>query len=253
MKHRLLVVVLVGLFLTGCASSGNEQNDQRSDPLEGFNRAMFNVNYNYLDPYFLRPVAVTWNNYVPKPVRSGISNFSGNLEEPFTMINYLIQGEPSRAMAHFTRFFINTFFGIGGLIDVASLSGDPVLRKEDYLHFGSTLGSYGVGYGPYVVLPGYGSLTPRQDGGQVVDSLYPPLYWLVGWPMVGKWMLDGIESRARLLDQDQILKDSADPYLFIRESYFQYEDFLTNGGEMNSHKNPNAQVIQGDLDEIDSY
>lgn len=250
MRYALIGAVLASSLLTGCATNSTDVETGRSDPLEGFNRTMFDFNYNVLDPYILRPVAVAWKDYVPTPVRSGLSNFSNNLSEPATMVNYLLQGEVKRATKHFHRFIINTTFGLGGLIDMAG--HDEGLRREDSREFGSVLGHYGVGYGPYVVLPGYGSATPREDIGGIVDQLYPPLSWLVGWPAVGKWMIDGIETRARFLDQDQLLRDSSDPYIMMREAYFQNKDFQASDGKVGAPVNPNAALIEDDLSEIDS-
>ena len=65
---------------------------------------MYNFNFNVLDPYIVRPVAVAWRDYVPQPARNGLSNFTGNLEEPAVMVNYFLQGDPYQGMVHFTRF-----------------------------------------------------------------------------------------------------------------------------------------------------
>lgn len=191
MKLRLSALALGTTLLVGCASSGTDQQG-RSDPLEGFNRTMYNFNFNVLDPYIVRPVAVAWRDYVPQPARNGLSNFTGNLEEPAVMVNYFLQGDPYQGMVHFTRFFLNTILGMGGFIDVAGMA-NPKLQRTEPHRFGSTLGHYGVGYGPYVQLPFYGSFTLRDDGGDMADGLYPVLSWLT-WPMsVGKWTLEGIE------------------------------------------------------------
>lgn len=284
MYYRLTIPGLVALCLVGCAgkpASSTEPSQvttpqtktatapattppsaqaqpeaasnsgQRSDPLQGFNRSMFNLNYNVLDPYIVRPVAVAWRDYVPVPARNGISNVLSNLDEPSTMVNYLLVGDVHRAAIHFTRFFLNSTLGLGGLIDVAG-KANPQLAREHAYGFGSTLGHYGVGYGPYVELPGYGSFTPRQDGGDMVDTFYPPLSFLTIWLSAGKWVLEGIETRAELLDSDAMLKQQSDPYEFIRNAYFQRYDFLANGGTLKPEVNPNAQAIQGDLSEIDS-
>jgi phospholipid-binding lipoprotein MlaA len=141
--------------------------------------------------------------------------------------------------------------GLGGFIDVAG-KANPALAREVPHRFGSTLGRYGVGYGPYVELPAYGSFTIREDGGDFVDTLYPVLSWL-SWPIsVGKWTLEGIETRAQLLDSDAILRQQQDPYAFIRNAYFQRHDFIANGGKLKPEDNPNASAIQDDLKDIDS-
>ncbi|OAT43009.1 lipoprotein [Hafnia paralvei ATCC 29927] len=251
MKLRLTGVALASVLLVGCATNASDSVQGRSDPLEGFNRAMFSVNYNYLDPYLLRPVAVAWRDYVPVPARSGIANFTSNLEEPASMVNSFLEGNVYDGFVHFNRFFLNTILGMGGFMDVASMA-NPKLAKQEPHRFGSTLGYYDVPYGPYVVLPGYGSATPRQDGGNYVDYVYPALSWLTFWMSAGKWAIEGIETRAQLLDSDGLLKNSSDPYLFMREAYFQRNDFLATGGELVAPTNPNASAIQDDLKDIDS-
>ena len=91
MKLRLSALALGVTMLVGCASSGEQTG--RSDPLEGFNRSMYSFNYNVLDPYLVRPVAVAWRDYVPQPARNGLSNFTSNTEEPAVMVNYFL-GRP---------------------------------------------------------------------------------------------------------------------------------------------------------------
>lgn len=251
MNFRLTGLAFATVLLVGCASSSGHDQQGRSDPLEGFNRAMFDFNYNVVDPYVLRPVAVAWRDYVPTPARNGLNNFTANLEEPASMVNEFLRGNPYQGMIHFNRFFLNTLLGMGGLIDVAGMA-NPKLSREAPRRFGGTLGNYGVGYGPYVHLPLYGSFTLREDGGNWADSAYPVLSYLTFWMSAGKWVVQGIETRAQLLDSDALLRNSADPYLMMREAYFQRHDFLARGGKLKAQENPNAKEIQGDLDEIDS-
>jgi len=121
MNFRLGGVVLASLLLVACASSRDTSQQERSDPLEGFNRSMFSFNYYLLDPYLVRPAAVVWRDYVPHPARNGLTNFFDNLAEPAAMVNYFAEGKPYEAMIHFNRFFLNTIVGMGGLIDVATM------------------------------------------------------------------------------------------------------------------------------------
>src|SRR5476649_2928188 len=252
MNYSLSGVALASVLVLGCASSKTDHVAQdRPDHLEGFNRTMFDFNYNVLDPYVVRPVAVAWRDYVPTPARNGLGNFLSNLGEPASMVNYFLVGKPYEAMIHFNRFFLNTLLRMGGLIDVASMA-NPKLAKEEKRGFGTTLAHYGVGYGPYVQLPAYGSFTLRDEGGDTVDYLYPMLSYLTFWMSAGKFVLEGVETRAELLDSDQILRNSSDPYLMMREAYFQRHDFLASGGKLTPQNNPNAAAIQDDLQSIDS-
>ncbi|ELN2736486.1 TPA: phospholipid-binding lipoprotein MlaA [Pluralibacter gergoviae] len=252
MNFRLSALALSSTLLIGCASSADPQQQQgRSDPFEGFNRTMYDFNFNVLDPYVVRPVAVAWRDYMPQPARNGLSNFTSNLEEPAQMVNMFLQGDPYQGMVHFTRFFLNTIIGLGGLIDVAG-KANPTLRRVEPHRFGSTMGHYGVGYGPYMQLPFYGNFTPREDVGDMADDFYPVLSWLTLPMTIGKWMVEGIETRAQLLDSDGLLKQSSDPYIMVREAYFQKHDFIANGGKVSTEENPNAKSLEGDLKEIDS-
>lgn len=251
MNFRLAELAFATASLVGCANALDSESLERSDPIEGFNRTMFNFNYNVLDPYILRPVAVAWRDYLPMSARNGLSNFTSNLEEPASMVNAFGKGDPYRAMIHFNRFFLNTLLGMGGVIDVAGMA-NPTLVREESNRFGSTLGHYNIGYGSYVMLPGYGSFTLREDGGDLADTFYPMLSYLTFWLSAGKWVVEGIETRAQLLEADSLLCKSSDPYMMVREAYFQHHDFIANGGLLKPDENPNAKAIQDNLDEIDS-
>lgn len=234
-KARLkgVLLVLFSLLLFGCSSTPEQvaqdaEVDQQvleyeshpNDPLEGFNRAMWSFNYDFVDPYLVRPVAIAYVEYTPTPIRSGIANFLSNLDEPSSMINDLLMGNGAEAVNHFNRFWINSTFGILGLFDVAGAAG---LVEEDRA-FSDALGHYGVGNGPYLMVPGYGPLTTREvtDG---VDSMYLPLSYLNFWGAVGKWALEGLETRAALVSQEPILEASPDPYAFTRDVYLQRRDY----------------------------
>lgn len=250
MNFQLLTMTFGVILLLGCTSVPNPESLNRHDPLEAFNRTMFEFNYNILDPYILRPLAVAWRDHLPITTRNQLRNFSANLEEPASMINTLLRGDPYHSMIHFNRFFLNTLLGMGGLIDVASMA-NPALGREEANRFGGTLGYYKIGYGPYIIFPGYGSFTPREDIGDWVDTLYPILNHLKLWMLAGKWLVDGIEMRAQLLDVDTLLQNSSDPYIMVREAYRQHHDFIARGNVLQMEQNHVAKAIQVDLDAVD--
>ncbi|MDG6262495.1 VacJ family lipoprotein [Glaesserella parasuis] len=228
-KIKLLFLVLSTAFLTACTSSIDPETGTRSDPLEGFNRAMWKVNYEYLDPYILEPVAKGWRDYVPSPIKTGLVNVANNLDEPASFVNRLIEGEGQKAMVHFTRFWFNSIFGLGGLIDFASMTND--LKIDKRREFGDTLGAYNVPTGPYVMLPMYGPATPRQDLGRLVDTSYPVLSLLATPWSITKYVVQGVDSRAQLIGQEALLKQSQDPYITFREAYFQNLEFKVKDGK----------------------
>ncbi len=219
------IIFLVASILVGC-SSIPENDDQvnllhQNDPFQRFNRAMFSINSNYLDPYILRPASVVYGETVPKPVRGGISNFFDNLDEPASMVNNLMMGEGNQALAHLNRFWINSTFGLLGFIDFASAAG---IKKYDDRAFSDMLGSHGVGHGPYIMLPGYGPITLRKTT-DAVDSLYLPLSYLNVWTGFGKWVVQGLEKRYQLISHESTLNLSPDPYALSREVYIQRRNF----------------------------
>lgn len=230
-KSRVWPLLCAVLVLSGCAGTPQESDDAEynveaesahvNDPFEGFNRTMWTINYDYLDPYIVRPVSLAYVGYVPSPLRKGIANFLGNLDEPSSMINNLLMGNGEKAVDHFNRFWINSTFGLLGLIDIASAAG---ITDHNEKTFGDAVGHYGVGNGPYVMVPGYGPWTVRETG-DVVDGMYVPLSYLNIWAGLGKWALEGLESRAAVVSQEAMLHNSPDPYALVREAYIQHQDF----------------------------
>lgn len=218
-------MLCLAFALTGCASAPSEDStfseSQVNDPFESFNRTMWSFNYEYLDPYLVRPVSLAYVNYMPTPIRSGISNFLGNLDEPSSMVNNLIMGNGGKALDHFNRFWINSTLGLAGLIDVASEAG---ITDHNEKTMSDAVGHYGVGHGPYVMVPGYGPWTVRETA-DIVDGMYVPLSFLNFWAGLGKWALEGMETRAALVNQEVLLERSPDPYAVARDAYIQRQDF----------------------------
>ncbi len=235
-------------LLAGC-SSIDPQTGDRKDPLEGFNRTMWDFNYKVLDPYVLKPAAKGWNA-LPKPVTKGISNVANNLDEPVSFVNRLLEGEVQKAFVHFHRFTINSVFGIGGLIDWASYMDG--LQVDNQRSFGETLGSYGVAEGSYLVLPVYNATTTRQAPGAVVDAAYtyPFWQWAGGpWSLV-KSGIQAVDTRAKALDKEALLEQAQDPYITFREAYYQNLEFKVNGEKGSSQTTP-VGLSEEDLNSID--
>lgn len=246
MKSRKSILLIATLLvLSGCSSSLKEDS-ARQDPFESFNRAMWKVNYEYLDPYILEPVAKGWRDYVPSPIKTGLVNFTNHLDEPASFVNRLLEGEGRKAMIHFNRFWFNSVFGLGGLIDFASQTKDLKLDNGRRT-FGDTLGSYNVPTGAYLMLPAYGPATPRQDLGGLVDSTYPVLSLLATPWSIAKFTVQGIDKRASLIEQQALLKQSQDPYTTFREAYFQHLEFKVKDGNRNEEikEQLSEETLQG--------
>ncbi|MFM9851446.1 MAG: VacJ family lipoprotein [Sphingomonadaceae bacterium] len=192
----------------------------RGDPLEPFNRRMFAL-HTKLDRAIFRPLSRGAKN-LPRPFRDAIRNFFRNLREPFVIINDLLQLRFKQAGQSFTRLFVNSVLGIGGLFDVAGKDG----LKAHSNSFGGTLARWGVGPGPYLFIPFAGPTTLRDLLGGQAEGLVLP--FAVGKPFnridynVGKAVLTGLDQR---IEQDAalnaLLSGAVDPYATLRSSYLQ--------------------------------
>ena len=218
--------------------------DER-DPFEGFNRAMWNLNYNYLDRYILRPVAHGYHDYTPQFMQDGVDNFLQNLDEPASLVNNTLQGKWKWALNAGGRFTVNTTFGLLGLIDVADKMGMP--KKQD--EFSEVLGYYGVPNGPYFMLPAYGPITTREIPNMFVDGLYFPLSDFNTWQTIARFSLGAINARVKAIPQEQLLDNALDPYTFVKDAYMQNLDFKLHDGKI-THKQDDDELIDDYLDEL---
>jgi phospholipid-binding lipoprotein MlaA len=193
------------------------------DPLEKINRGIFWFN-DKMYFYVLKPVARGFR-YVPEPWRVSLKNFFNNLRAPVTIINATLQGKFADAGNELTRFATNTTLGIGGLFDPSKEHFGIRAKEEDT---GQTLGHYGVGPGPYLVLPFLGPSNLRDGIGLFADSRMDLTYYLWGkdkhnYDYIGAIAVRLINNLS--LDKDTyegIKKDALDPYLFVRDAYAQY-------------------------------
>lgn len=205
------IVLLSGT--SGCATSGNSK-----DPIEGFNRVVFAFN-DGLDTLALRPVAKLYDAALPKPVQQGISNFFGNLDDVFTGVNNVLQGKPTEGASDIARVLINSTVGVLGIFDWAT---DMGLEKHDE-DFGQTFGRWGVGSGPYLVLPLFGPKSLRDATGYVLDSQADPVGNIADVSTRNAASgLRLISKRAQFLPADKVIDEAAlDKYAYLRDAYLQ--------------------------------
>ncbi len=229
---KLPSVMLLSLALLGCATNGDPR-----DPLEPLNRGIYKFN-DVVDKAVIKPVATGYKEAMPDPVRTAIGNFFSNLDDVLVLLNDLLQFKLDRAASDFSRLVWNTSVGIAGLIDVATPMYLPK-RNED---FGQTLGYWGVGNGPYLVLPILGPSTLRDTIGTVVDIQFDPVAQHT--PVAERntaIAVHTVDTRARLFDAEKVLDEAAiDRYVFLRDAYLQRRRGLVYDG------NPPREKLEDD-------
>jgi phospholipid-binding lipoprotein MlaA len=216
-------VLLVATFLLGgCSGTRNP-----ADPLEPINRGIYKFN-DGLDQAVIKPVAKGYRTMVPLSGRIMVSNFVSNLDDVLVTINDLLQLKFSQAASDGSRFLINSTFGVFGLFNVASR-----LEKHDE-DFGQTLGYWGVGPGPYVVLPFLGPSSIRDGSGWYIDGFASVPYNLKDMSHRNLYyFIDGVQYRASLLDQEKVLREALiDPYEFMRDAYLLRRKSLVYDGNL---------------------
>ena len=222
---RFPVLLGLAIFLSGCATSQNTH-----DPLESMNRSVFSFNET-ADKYALKPVAIGYKTIAPDVVQIGAGNFFSNLDDFIVVINDILQLKFSEAGQDGSRLLINTFLGMGGLVDFGSDYGFPK-RYED---FGQTLAHYGVASGPYIVVPFLGGYTVRSGVGGIVDIATNPIFYAAPFmaPFISPTIGAGraVEERTQVLDREEIVNEaSLDKYEFLRDSYLQRRNSLIHDG-----------------------
>lgn len=223
---RVVALLTVAIAASACASVPQAQRTE-SDPWEAANRAVFNVNV-ALDNATLKPLSKGYRKVMPDIVRKGVSNFFQNLTTPRSVLNNFLQGKTANGLSEIARFLLNSTAGIGGLIDVATMSG-----LEEYSEdFGQTAAVWGVPDGPYVMLPLLGPQNLRDALFLPLDILSNPLvHYDVSSVRDRIYGLGLIDLRYRLLVADKFLEDSQDPYVTLRESYQQNREYEIYDGD----------------------
>jgi phospholipid-binding lipoprotein MlaA len=203
------------VLATGCATGPNANP---ADPLEPLNRQVYRFN-NALDDAILKPAATVYVKVLPSPVRTGVNNFFGNLSDVWSFANSVAQLKLENSAQTFMRVNVNTVFGLGGILDVATEIGID-RHSED---FGQTLGRWGVPAGPYIVLPFLGPSTLRDTAALPVDVMGDPVDAVADIAVRNSmYALRLIDIRANLLRVGQLLEDAAlDRYTFTRDAFLQ--------------------------------
>lgn len=213
-------------LLLGCASVQGPRDPR--DPLESWNRSVFRFN-EAADEAVIEPAARAYRSVVPSLVRQGVTNVYANFGDAWSAVNSALQLKPTPAAHNTMRFAVNTVFGLGGLLDVAGEMGIPQ-QDED---LGQTLGRWGVGPGPYLVLPFLGASTLRDTAALPLDLRATPNL-LIDDPATRNSLtgMRVIHVRSRLLDASRVVEDAAlDKYLFIRDGYLQRRRSQVYDGE----------------------
>ncbi len=221
-------LIVACTWLAGCASTAATGPGVRGDPWEGWNRRVHAFNEG-LDEAVLKPVATTYADVVPKPVRTGVTNVFAHLGDAWSAVNNMLQGKPGNGLRDVMRFGTNTLFGIFGIFDFATEAGLD-RQGED---FGQTLGVWGVGAGPYIVWPVLGPSTLRDSVAMPVElQIAPSLYTEDTGAQVGISLLRVVNTRANLLGAMRLLDDVAlDKYSFVRDGYLQRRRSLVYDGD----------------------
>ncbi|MBZ8138567.1 ABC transporter [Rubrivivax gelatinosus] len=222
---RLAAVVAAAALTAGCATAPAPAGDGASaparlvspaDPWENWNRKVFAFN-DTVDENLVRPAAEAYRDYVPQIVRTGVGNVLGNIRDVWSAVNQFLQGKPADGLEMSARVATNTTIGLFGLLDWGTqLRLDR--RSED---FGQTLGVWGAGPGPYMVLPLLGPSSVRDTVGWPVDRLFAPSR--LPETDAGTYAVlatELLQARSDLLDTTQLLDQVAlDRYSFVRDAY----------------------------------
>jgi phospholipid-binding lipoprotein MlaA len=219
-----LVALLAAPLLAGCVTTPGGVSEAELDRFEKTNRAIYAFNKG-VDTAVLKPVTQGYRAVVPGIARRGVSNALDNVDEPLSFINAVLQGKFKAAFRAVDRFMINSTFGVAGLFDHATEMG---LHKQEE-DFGQTLAAWGVGSGPYIMLPLLGPSTLRDTVGFGVDSVTDPwpkfqkhVAGLNGTERIGVTAGEAIDLRSRLIDTaDPLLATALDEYATVRAAYLQ--------------------------------
>ncbi|MBU0901492.1 VacJ family lipoprotein [Pseudomonas sp. MIL19] len=220
-KRLSLLVACTGVLSLPALAQANDE-----DPWQGYNRFMFRINDN-VDMYTLKPLAKGYQAVTPQFLEDGVHNVFSNIGDVGNLANNLLQGKLHDAGVDTGRLIFNTTFGLLGFFDVGSAMG---LQRSDE-DFGQTLGVWGLGSGPYVVLPLLGPSTVRDAFGKLPDGALAANGYINHVPTRNVVLgVDAVDTRAQLLSVERLV--SGDRYIFVRNAYLQNREFRVRDGQV---------------------
>jgi len=250
LKYLSLCLFLV--LLPACSSTkavDAEVTGDPKDPLESINRPLWNFTWEYADKHVLKPASQAYVENVNEDVRTGLYNMALNLNEPSAIINNVLQLKFKDAATSTGRFVLNSTVGLLGFFDPAS--DFNWARKHE--EFGEVLGIYGVGDGPFLIIPALGPSSVREEVGDYIDHYYWPIGMLEFWPNILRASVLGMEARAKLAEQEKMITESIDPYEFIKNAYFQNMKYKVYDGnppiEINEEEEADLEAFLDEMDE----
>ena len=205
---------------TPAASDIEDGASNDYDPWQHFNEKMFFFNHDVFDRHLLKPIAKGWNKALPDVGKRALDRAFDNLGMPRRLVNNLLQGRFRGAGREVARFGVNTTIGVVGFLDVAKAQLHIDSSDADT---GQTLGVYGWGPGPYLVLPSLQPLTVRDGIGYGVDGLLDPVGYVTPFlATTGMSVVKQVNKRSLNLELFQDVEDSAlDLYSAVRNGYLQ--------------------------------
>lgn len=223
---KFAVVILVGVMtLSGCASF---RTAAPGDPIEPINRGIYSFN-NTFDHYLFKPIAKGYDAIVPTLVKTGVSNVFQNMSDAQSLVSDALQLKGAKFGDDLGRVMLNTTFGIGGIFDLAT----PLGVERGNEDIGQTLGYWGIGAGPYLVIPFLGPSSLRDAVGRFGDSKVNPLSYVSSVPVRNSLTgLGVVDARVGLFPAEDLLNQaSLDKYTFLRSAYLQRRQSLVLDGK----------------------
>ena len=200
--------------------SAATREEMEQDPWELFNETMFSFNRNVVDRFILKPVAVVWDALLPDPVQKSLRNALDNLSVVRRLVNNVLQLKMEGVGREVARFTINSTIGVAGLFDVAK-DGFGILQSDE--DTGQTMGVYGLGHGPYLVLPFLPPMTVRDGIGLAADGAMNPLNYFIPFAATaGIYGTNTVNERSLNLDKFERVEETVvDLYSAVRNAYLQ--------------------------------